>query len=80
MDATALTSAAATVEGHAEVLIARARLVAHQCDAMRWNSLAARRCRSVIDALCSQLLASGSAAAALADRMRACAVRVGNAR
>lgn len=76
MDATALTSAAAVLESHGEVLVARAHQVARQRDAMRWDSPAARRCRCVLDALCGHLLAAGSAANALADRMRTCAVRV----
>lgn len=80
MDATALTNAAAVLDGHAEVLTARAHLVARHSAAMHWNSPAAHRCRGVIESLCGQLLADGSAAAALADRMRACAVRLDAAR
>lgn len=76
MDATALTSSAAVLDAHSDVLSARAHLLARQCAAMRWDSPAARRCRSVLDALCSHLLASAAAATALADRMRNCAVRV----
>src|SRR5689334_5289399 len=75
MDATTLTNAAAVLEGHGEVLIARAHQLARHGAAMRWHSPAARRCRSVLETLCCDLLASGSAATELADRMRRCAVR-----
>jgi hypothetical protein len=80
MDATALTTAAAVLETHGEVLAARAHQLARQSAAMRWHSPAASRCRGVVDALCRQLLASGTDATALADRMRTCAARVTRAR
>ena len=80
MDTTALTSAAAVLETHGEVLIARAQLIARQRDSMRWDSPGARRCRSVLDALCSQLLAVATATTALADRLRSCAARGATAR
>lgn len=80
MDTTALTSAAAALDTHSEVLIARAHLVARQRAAMRWNSPAAARCRGVLDALCRQLLSSAEAMTALADRIRGCAARIGRAR
>jgi hypothetical protein len=80
MDATALVSAAAALETHTEVLVARAHHLARQCAAMRWNSPAADRCRTALGALCNDLIASGTAAMSLADRMRASAARVARAR
>ena len=80
MDTTTLISAATTLDAHGEALVSRAHALARQSDAMRWDSPAARRCRTVLDALCAHLLATGNSSAALADSIRSCAARVARPR
>jgi hypothetical protein len=75
MDTTALVTAAAALDTHGEVLVARAHQLARQGAAMRWHSPAARCCRTVVESVCRQLLVSGTAVGALADRLRGCAAR-----
>jgi hypothetical protein len=76
VDTTALYSLAARLDGHAEVVRARARLLAAHRNHLRWRSRAARRCRIRLDGVYAGLAACASQAEEVADRIRAHAARV----
>jgi hypothetical protein len=76
MDTTGLSCAADRIDSHAEVLRGRARLLALHRDSVRWQSPAARICRSRIDAVTADLLAGAARAAEVAERLRLHAARI----
>jgi hypothetical protein len=76
VDTTALYALAARLDGYAEVVRARARLLAANRDQLRWRSPSARRCRIRLDGVCAELVGCAGQAEDVADRIRAHAVRV----
>jgi hypothetical protein len=79
MDATELFAGAERLEGHDEVLRARARLLALHGDHLRWRSPAAARFRAKLDTAVADLTRAAVATGTLADRIRIHAGRVADA-
>jgi hypothetical protein len=76
MDATELFASAERLDGHDEVLRARARLVALHGEQLRWRSPAATRFRAKLEGVVADLALAATGTAALADRIRIHAGRV----
>jgi len=76
MDATDLFASADRLNGHDEVLRARARLIALHGDQLRWRSPAAARFRAKLDQVVADLALAATGTAELADRIRIHAGRV----
>jgi RecB family exonuclease len=79
MDATELYAAAGRLDGHEEILRARARLLALHGERVRWQSPAARAFRTRLDAVVTELAGAAAATAALSERLRIHAARVSDA-
>ncbi|MGH8861863.1 MAG: hypothetical protein ACRDVG_11640 [Jatrophihabitantaceae bacterium] len=76
MSATDLYAAADRIEGHAATLRSRAAVIGVQRDTMRWQSLAARLCRTRIDDVTAALSAWAGQADTVAHLLRREARRV----
>jgi hypothetical protein len=76
MDATDLYAAADRVATDAELLRARAHLLAAHGDRLRWRSGAARCFRDRLDTVVTALLLSAGRGAEVADRVRSVAAHV----
>lgn len=72
----ALAGAAARLEVHADALHSRAAVLARQQDAVRWQSPAARVCRTRTEAALQVLLAASGRLSLLAQGLQACAARL----
>lgn len=76
VDATELYAGAARLDGHEEILRARARLLAMHGERLRWQSPAAGVFRTRLAALVTELALAAADTAALSDRIRIHAARV----